>query len=209
MSQRNKETIHNLRAVLTSSSFSLGCVLCGEKDFVTDDFCVECRTRAETLKVPKPNDFYDNDGREVEYLLSAELAQIGRLLIRTYDEDFWHLQNAEVDYFWKSKGGSTGGRNTLGRCKKITGELKFYSEKDFLIWAAADNCFNFNYYQFVALVFHELKHTAKNPSNGKFEIVDHEATIFKREIELFGAWKNDLVDTAEAFKIARQPDLFG
>ncbi len=182
------------------------CILCGDEGATGNHFCLRCSADSLNLKVPLPHEFRNDDGFDIDFLLSAELAQIGRRLIRHYEEDFHHLAELEIDYFWKKTGGGAGGKNTLGKCKKVSGTEKYYSQKDFLIWVAADNCYQFNYYQFTALIFHELCHA--HSVAGKTEIRNHDFEGFGREVLLFGSWKSDIVMMDVAFKLAFQPKLF-
>lgn len=188
-----------------------GCLLCGENGAAQNGFCLECLAIAPHLTVPKPNEFRDEEtNREVEYLLAAELARIGERLVRHYEDDFSGIEEAEIDYFWKKKGGSAGGKLTLGKCVKVTGPLKYYSKRDYLIWLAADNCFSLSkdLFRLTALVFHELCHCWLNGANGNYDQRGHDLEVFNREIEIFGPWKSDIKATGEAFEKARQGKLF-
>jgi hypothetical protein len=182
------------------------CILCGDEGAAQNHFCLRCTADSALLKVPLPHEFRTDEGRDIDFLLSPELALIGRKLIDRYDEDFEHIAQLEIDYFWKKTGGGSGGKNKLGECKKVSGTEKYYSQKDFLIWVAADNCFSFNYYQFTALVFHELLHAHAVP--GKTEIRGHDFEGFGREVQIFGIWKTDIQMMDVAFRTAFQPGLF-
>lgn len=184
------------------------CVLCGQSGGCKSGFCLNCVGDSLTLKAPMPFDFRSEDGREIDYLLAPELATIGRKLIRTYEDDFDTLVHAEIDYFWKREGGVKAGQNTLGKCVKVSGELKYYSQKDFIIWVAADHCIQFELYELTALVFHELKHAHFKVGEKKGMLVGHDFEGFAREIEIFGSWRNNARVMAEAFKNARELELF-
>lgn len=197
------------RSNVVSINLNHGCLQCGGKGASQNGFCLDCTAEGTQLKKPKPNEFRDEDtGKPVDYLLSPEIARIGRNLIRTYAEDFDDIADAEIDYFWKKKGGSNGGKLTLGKCKKVTGELKFYSKKDYLIWLAADNLWSADYFRLTAIVFHELKHCWLNQANDQFDIRNHDLEVFNREIEVFGSWKSDIEATRKAFEKAEQGKLF-
>lgn len=186
------------------------CVLCGQAGAAENRFCLDCTGFGASLEIPRPHEFRDEEGREADYLLAPELARIGRLLIKNYETDFDSIRDAEIDYFWKKKGGGAGGKATLGKCKKVTGDLKYYSKKDYLVWVAADNCFSCNFYQLTAIVFHELCHGWYNPANGNFDLVSHDSELFHREYEVFGAWKFDLANLKQSVERAAavQPALF-
>ena len=120
-----------------------------------------------------------------------------RLLYEFGNTEFNHLTNAKIHFLWKSKGGKNGGRRILGKCKKPTGELRFYADADYVIVFSADHCSELNEnkmpiknWQILALLFHELKHTCID-KNGKFSTKGHDFEGFHRELELFGGWKSD------------------
>ena len=184
------------------------CALCGESGAMDNRLCLSCSVIKNEFKVPRPADFFDDLGREIDYILAPELARIGRNLIANYQEDFGIIADADIDYFWKRQGGASGGKNTLGKCKKVSGELKYYSNMDFLVWLAADHCFSLKVFELTALVFHELKHAYRNQANGKYEIKAHDLEVFNREIEIFGAWKVDIAETKLSFDNAVQAKLF-
>lgn len=182
------------------------CVLCRSSGRIEKGFfCLKCTSGSVGFKVPKEHEF---EQEESEFIVSPEIAVIGRTLIKNYDEDFHQINFAEIGYFWKKKGGKTGGKNKSGQCQKPTGLLKHFSEMDFIVWLAADHCQFNNYYQITALVFHELKHAGYNPENGEYEIKTHDFEGFNREVEIFGAWKRDTAAIQKAFADAVQPKLF-
>lgn len=197
-----------VRENVTSSSDRAVCILCGASGTTQNHFCLECSTHSLNLEKPKPEDFFDDKNRELDYLIAPELARMGRLLIAHYEDDFACLEETEIDYFWKRKGGKSGGNDVLGKCVKVTGPLKFYSQKDFLIWLAADNCYHANYFQLTATVFHELKHAGKSIAEDKTELIGHDFEGFNREIEVFGSWRNNAFAMQKAFEKAFQPKLF-
>jgi hypothetical protein len=185
------------------------CICCTEEVLRTGSpFCYDCREAADALKIPRENEFRNEKHIEIDFLLAPDLARIGRNLIDRYAEDFSCLVESEIDYFWKRAGGVSGGQSVLGKCVKVTGALKFYSDKDFLIWLAADNCAKFDYYKLTATVFHELKHAWFNSQASKAELIGHDFEGFAREIEIFGAWRNNAVMMQKAFESVKQPKLF-
>jgi len=151
--------------------------------------------------IPDKSDF------DAEFLDAPELKKIGEFLIEKYPNDFGHLEQANVIYLWKEKGGESGGRATLGKCIRPTGLAKFFACKadseitekvDYFVWAAADHLRDnrANHRTICALIFHELKHTSVQ--DGKFVVVDHEFEGFAREIEEFGMWQSSIKRIAEA-----------
>jgi hypothetical protein len=153
-------------------------------------------------------EFYDDNGHQSDFLIAPDIADIGRKLIKAYPDDFGDIKSAEIDYFWKRKGGTHGGRDVLGKLQKPTGILEFYSKRNFIMFLGADNCMLLNHFQITALVFHELKHAGWDPEKG-YEVLSHDFEGFEREVEIFGHWKNDIKRMARAFKAVDQPGLFG
>jgi hypothetical protein len=138
---------------------------------------------------------------------TGKIAQFYKALLYEFGSvKFKHLADATVHFLWKAKGGKSGGKLVLGKCKKPSGELKFYSDADFVILFSADHCHKLRLknYQILALLYHELCHTAKD-ENGNFTTVGHEFEGFNDELRLFGAWKPDAV---EIVKISQALPLF-
>lgn len=185
------------------------CIECGASGKLPNGFCLKCVASAARFEVPRPHEFVTDEGRETDFLLSADLAEIGRHLIKTYEDDFADIADAEIDYFWKKKGGSTGGKVKLGALQKPSGILRYYSQKDYLMWLAADNLFHANRFTITAVVFHELLHGWYNPANGLYDLRAHEFEGFSREIDVFGLYKSDMKSIASAFTRASQRKLFG
>lgn len=127
------------------------------------------------------------------------------LLYEFGDTTFAHLKDAKIHFLWKSKGGKSGGNVIWGKCKKPTGELKFYSDADYVILFSADHLFKarIKKWQILALLFHELRHTAID-ENGNFITIGHEFEGFNDELETFGAWKPSakrIVKTAQSLPL--------
>lgn len=156
--------------------------------------------------VPGDAQFKDDD----DFLESEALAQIGEALIDHWPE-LRFLQDAEIAYRWKRKGGKSGGRLTLGKCQKTSGALKHFAGVDFLVWIAADHArtYGLTNFQLEALVYHELKHASfeededeNSPTYGtvKFTIRGHDDELFWDELRRYGAWKPELERTGEAYE---------
>ncbi|MDQ4121705.1 MAG: hypothetical protein M3209_09695 [Acidobacteriota bacterium] len=142
----------------------------------------------DPFDVPADDEFPGSD------FLSADedLRDMYEALRGHFPDEFWFLEPAKVMLFWKAKGGSGGGNDTLGKCQKPSGLLRHYSTADFIIWLAADHLRErkFTRWQVLALVYHEMRHTNCD-GNGKFVLRGHEFEGFVDEIERFGAWKTN------------------
>jgi hypothetical protein len=181
------------------------CLACGEPGNVLDGFCEPCKSAGTEFKVPSESEFIDSTA---EFLIAPEIANIGQRLISTYEEDFWVIKHARIDYLWKRAGGEKAGRATLGTLRKVSGELKFYSQKDYICAISADHCHGLNPFQITALVFHELKHGYWDHEKAKYSLIGHDFEGFRREVELFGYWKPDIKAIAKSFAVASQQNLF-
>lgn len=149
--------------------------------------------------VPEKKEF---EGKQ--FILSNELKTVADKLIAKYENDFAHLNEANIVFLWKESGGESNGYATLGKCIRPSGLAAFFAAPtaeenvDYVIWCAADHLREnrANYRTICALLFHELKHTYR--LDGKLMIVGHEFEGFAREIEEFGMWQHSIKRIAEA-----------
>lgn len=160
--------------------------------------------------VPTDEDF---EGRD--FLIAPELKRIALALSEKYNADFPFFNRFSIAFLWKRAGGGTSGKVTLGKCVKLSGLAKFFSEQitenaeesaidfsrfDFVIWVAADHArlWQPSWKQITALVFHELLHVDSEDSKPKTRGHDFEG--FAREIEEFGIWRRDIDRICAAFR---------
>jgi hypothetical protein len=117
-------------------------------------------------------------------------------------------RNVTLDVLWKRKGGTGGGRETWGKCIKLSGPAKYYGGgTEFVIWIAADHleAARITNYQLEALLYHELLHITEvedEDGNAKAILRSHEFEGFIAEIAEYGSWKSDVKRAANAFKQA-------
>lgn len=141
-----------------------------------------------------------------EYLEAPDLAAIGRRIIGEYSE-LAHLRadapnGHRIMFLWKAKGGNTGGKAKLGQCVKASPLVDFLvGGVEFLVILSADHvrAMGLAGYQVEALLYHELLH-ADETEDGKPTLAPHDVTAFQGEIRRYGAWMQDLKDTAKSFK---------
>ncbi|HEX8267447.1 MAG TPA: putative metallopeptidase [Pyrinomonadaceae bacterium] len=174
---------------------------------------------------PLDSEFVDEKGVGRDFIPAPQLEQIAVSLFDKYQSDFPFFSRFKIAYLWKRKGGASGGRVTLGKCVKLSGLARYFSDKpeivededysefanyDFVIWAAADHCRLWlpKWQQITALVFHELLHIDAEQTKPK--VRGHDFEGFAREIEEFGLWKRDINRIYSAFKTVekQQGDLF-
>lgn len=147
------------------------------------------------------NDQFEEHG--VDFLEAPELGELAGDLIERYEE-LDHLTTTSIGYAWKAKGGESSGKAVFGKCVKASGLVKHFSEHQFVIWLAADNCreWGFTQRQVEALLFHELCHAGEKESKDgeiKATLIGHDVEAFAAEIERYGLWQDDLVRIKPVF----------
>lgn len=148
-----------------------------------------------------------------EYMHAPDLRELYDRLFDEYegnplvDQLAWHVEDVDIRFCWKQKGGKSQGRAVLGKCVKLSGPARFFAkDADFMIWFAWDNlaALRITEHQAMALMFHELSHIEKlvDDETGEiaYAIKGHEIEAFNAEIAVFGAWKSDLTQAAETFQ---------
>lgn len=147
---------------------------------------------------PTPDDQQFNDE---DWLVDARLRDLADALIEKHPE-LAHLFDMHVEYRWKRTGGTSQGQLTMGKCVKVSGNLKAaWPGADFLIWLAADHCHNLETtdYQVRAYLFHELLHTGVN-EKGKPMLRPHDWQGFDSELREFGLYDQYLQAAGAAFQ---------
>lgn len=176
------------RAVLTSPI---------QPDGVSTDLTIDGKDPLGKFFTPPEMDF----GEEA-FLPAGTIETLANWLIRSRQE-FRHLRDARISYYWKAKGGTSGGKVTLGKAQKPGGFLQWVTETDFIIFISADHCRDMaiTNFQMEALVYHELCHCGQREKLDKdgeptgefvFAIVAHDVTTFHNEIAHYGGWLADL-----------------
>lgn len=169
------------------------------------------RTSPDRYPVPGPGHFIDEATAVLHDFVDAlDLARIASDLIEEFaEEEFRHLVDVPIAYLWKREGGSAGGLATYGKCSRLSGPARYYSQRHFLVWAAADHCRanGFTHRQMRALVYHELSHIGCDLATGKLMVVGHDATVFYQELRRFGAWMPNLRTLGDVFEQLRLEGL--
>jgi hypothetical protein len=154
------------------------------------------------IHIPTALEMVDAEGVAVEYLPDDELDHLAAMVIDLHANELMGADAPEVKFLWKAEGGSSGGRSTLGKCKKTSGLERFYAGCDFIIWLAADHCRarSFGQRELEALLFHELKHIGvevTEKGETKYVIVPHDLEVFLAEIQAYGLWSADIKRLAQ------------
>jgi len=128
-----------------------------------------------------------------QYGNAETVEQIALRLIPTYHPE---LATARIVYIFVDKASKKGGRNVLGRSRKISGALEFLLERDFLIEVAMD-CWNeLTDRQRNALVDHLLECCTgvEDEQTGDMKWAMREADVreFTSILNRHGAWTDEL-----------------
>jgi hypothetical protein len=159
----------------------------------------------EVYPVPDVTAFVDPDrpSRDFEFLIAADLEEMARDLLGEFGEaELRDATDWRIEYWWRRSGAVTNGRGIYGKTRKLSGELKFTLEADFLITLAADFVRDsaYTYRQVRALLFHELLHVSQ-VENEKGDVRPasrpHDAEVFMAELAVFGLWSPELRPIAQ------------
>lgn len=143
-----------------------------------------------------------------DFLADNELTRLTRTLIATAPHFAWlRGWEEQIAVLWKRKGGTSGGKDVLGKCQPLSGTAKHFAGKRYLIWLAADTCrkARLTEQQLEAAVYHELCHLAPgdiDEDTGEElppKAVGHGWEGFSAELARYGAWQADLVAAKAAF----------
>lgn len=165
---------------------------------------------AAWLEEVQGRDRYADDAPHRDYIPAPEIARIAVLLCGEHRALFSHLDNVKVEYRWRRRGGSSAGKATLGKCVKVGGLVKEFTDAAWVIWLGADTCaaLGLTAYQVEALTFHELLHTEADDDD-KPVPNPHDFEGFAKEIEVYGLWQHDLIVAGRAVQAAQLPLFAG
>lgn len=138
------------------------------------------------------------------WLYANDLETIADRLVEQRPE-LAHLYDFTTKFFWRRKGGESGGHLTLGKCAKVGGLAgAFAPGVTFAVWLAADHCRERKAtdYQVEAYVYHELLHTATD-EKGRPVIVGHDFTGFHTEVREYGLYDEWLQAAGATFQQLR------
>jgi hypothetical protein len=152
------------------------------------------RTPGTTLyPVPREAEFGSS-----EFMEDDALQMLADILINQ-KHNLVHLKGMSLRYYWKRKGGTSGGSATLGKCLKPSGLVRHLSDTDFIIWLAADNCAGLSKHEVEALLFHELCHAGRN-EEGNRVLFPHDVQDFLAVIREYGTVTPELRAMRKAMK---------
>ncbi len=141
-----------------------------------------------------------------DFVVARYVERVAAALIARHQGRFRHLRDRKIEYLWRREGGQSKGKATLGRCERPGKLPKYYSEADFIVWLAADNCraARLDAFQIEALICHELLHAGET-EKGKTTIAPHDFEGFIFEIEHYGLWMRDLEPLGRAVQGLQLP----
>ena len=147
-----------------------------------------------TITIPSEHAF------KREFLEAPELERMAQTIIRQHAE-LAFLLDWDIRCLWKREG---SGKEAMGRCRVLTGELAYFADADWLIWVAADIARDslFGDHEVEALLFHELLHCELKGKEGQEKPATrgHDFEAFAIEVERYGAWDVSLRRAHTAFR---------
>ncbi len=169
------------------------------------------------IEIPTESEF---DRAELDFLPADDLEELGRHL-RATKPQLNGISGYAIQYLWKRKGGSSGGRSVLGKCLKTPPMVKTFKVSTWTVWLAADHCreFNLDDHQFEALLFHELLHahlsevevtdrrTGETTTEYRPTVIGHELEMFHAEVAEYGLWTSELKRAQDTFAQAELPGI--
>lgn len=136
----------------------------------------------------------------VEYTSAVEVLNIAEKLIQEHHQ---HLQGELIEYIFRDKAASKGGKIVFGKARKIRGLTAYLSrpEEDeyFLMEIGLDAWKTLTQEQKVALVDHELCHFGID-DNGNKVIIPHDLEEFVAVVDRHGLWSRSVQNMASALK---------
>ena len=162
-------------------------------------------TERSKISAPTPDQFEE----DANFAAAPDLAYLAGVLIAEDRNRFGFLDQVDIAYLWKKKGGKRRGNLTLGMTKKATGDLKYFSGMQIVIWLAADHHGERTPKQIEATLYHELLHVVpeydEDTGDVKPKLVGHDFEGFAAEVSRYGEVLEDVQAIAPAF---RQLELF-
>jgi hypothetical protein len=158
----------------------------------------------EVYRPPMDKRFSLPGGEELDYLPAPDLQRIAGYLIGECSE-LEHLTRQSVIYLWKRKGGTYQGQGVMGKCVKMSGLGKYFSEAIWVVWLAADHLVDLEITrrQVEALLHHELLHAGESEPDDdgttKPVVEGHDFDGFGLNVQRFGTWFAPLQLAAKAF----------
>lgn len=136
--------------------------------------------------VPEDASFGAQDYREAEDLRTLAVKIIADC------SELSHLSDMPgFTFLWKRKGGQAKGAAVQGKTIKLSGLPGYLSQSPLVVWLAADECRGWTRREVEALLYHELRHIARD-AEGKLSLVPHDVEAFASEIERYGLWQPNL-----------------
>jgi hypothetical protein len=118
------------------------------------------------------------------------------------------LGTARIHYVFVDKATQKGGKDVLGKARKLSGYQEWALEKDFVVEVALDKWNELNESQHTALVDHLLERCFGEEEEGsgemKWRLREPDVQEFSSILERHGAWHEDLVGFVS---IARQVNI--
>lgn len=140
------------------------------------------------------------------YKSAPDLAQLAARVMNKHQLRFTVVQNFEVEYLWKARGGTERNEPKYGDCVMPGGLTKFFAKLDFVIWFAADHLgeLSLSDDQYEALMFRQLSKIGTNENTESPLLVGYDFAGFNAELQAYGPWEEQLRKMAHIL----QPELW-
>lgn len=132
---------------------------------------------------------------------SADIVMMAKEIMTKYHQT---ALEADIAFLMKLKHTLKNGAIVLGTCSKQSDKNKLLHGWDYIIEISWDMWAFFDDNQREALLFHELCHIRSE--DDAWKIRPHNVEEFSAVIEIYGLWKPDLKDFAEAIRKAEEDE---
>jgi hypothetical protein len=156
-----------------------------------------------TVSVPFDTQFL------ADFMPAPELAMLAdELVSECEDLHPIHQHEITIQYLWKRKGGTAGGRERYGNIQAMSGLLRFFGQASFAVWLAADHLRrrSFDDRKIEAQLFHELMRIAieEDDESGIVTIGLRSPDVhaFLPEIARYGLWSTGLEEAGPTLRQA-------
>jgi hypothetical protein len=148
----------------------------------------------------------------VTYQEAPEVAEIAGKLINQHHRA---LKSAEIEYVFRSEATRKGGKEVLGKARKVSGLNAFLSPADgpqlFVMEIARDTWEELEPEQRKALVDHELCHFFVDPETHAYDVLPHDVEEFEAVLKRHGLWAPSVESfsrlAAEQLQLSVVPDV--
>lgn len=151
---------------------------------------------------PEPDDYdvpYEAQFNKADFKAAPGLKIIAERLI-SETEEFAHLRDLNIRYFWKRRGGLKGGNPRYGALTRPSGLAAYaLGRPEYAMWLSADHVRDAKWIprQFDAQIFDLLAHSAVDPDDhSAYRILGDDFAGMNLTLTHYGIWQDDLREAA-------------